>query len=92
MPDMAGVPVLVADNASPDGTAAMVRGLQAELSGFDLRLHVQPENVGPIANVRWLVEHAPETDYVWMLADDDLPVTGGRLVLPGLGFAWLAEP
>lgn len=72
----AGVSVLVSDNASPDGTAERVRALQAELSGLDLRLHVQDENVGGIRNVVWAVENAPETDYVWLMADDDLPLPG----------------
>jgi glycosyltransferase involved in cell wall biosynthesis len=69
------VPVLVSDNASPDGTADLVRRLQAELPDFDLRLQVQPENLGA-GSLKWLVEHAPDTDYVWTLADDDWPAEG----------------
>src|SRR3954452_8899529 len=69
------IPVLVADNCSPDGTAELVRALQAELPEFDLRLRVHPENLGP-GSYTWLVEHAPETDYVWTVADDDWPAEG----------------
>lgn len=72
-----GVPVLVSDNASPDGTAELLGRLERELPELDLRVHVQPENVGAVKNTGWLFTHAPETDYVWCLADDDLPVPGG---------------
>ena len=69
------VPVLVSDNASPDRTPDVVRALQAEFPDFDLRLQVQPENIGA-KSYRWLVENAPEADYVWSLADDDWPAEG----------------
>jgi glycosyltransferase involved in cell wall biosynthesis len=72
----ADVTVLVSDNASPDHTAQMVRELQREFPSLDLRLHVQEENLGPVGNVRWLVENAPGTDYVWPFGDDDEPAPG----------------
>ncbi len=79
------VPVLVADNASPDGTAAMVRRLQEELAGtLDLRLHVHGENVGAVANLAWLAANAPETDYVWPMGDDDAPADGAVAKVLGL--------
>src|SRR3954467_3338172 len=64
------VPVLVSVNASPDDTAQRVGALQAELPAADLRLHVQPENVGPVRNIAWLAEHAPQAEYVWVIGDD----------------------
>jgi hypothetical protein len=73
----AGVPVLVADNGSPDGTAELLARLQRELPLLDLRVHRQPGNIGAVANTGWLFVNAPETDYVWCLADDDEPVPGG---------------
>lgn len=72
----ASVPVLVSDNASPDGTADVLHALKAELPELDLRVHVQERNVGAEANYAWLVEHAPETDYLWLFGDDDLPDPG----------------
>lgn len=69
------IPILVSDNASPDNTAETVRFVQRELPGLDLRLKVQDENVGPIVNIEWLVQ-AAETDYVWIIGDDDRPLDG----------------
>lgn len=70
-----GVTVLVSDNASPDHTVATVRFLQEELRPLDLRLKVQDENLGAIANIRWLVD-AAVTEYVWLFGDDDQPRPG----------------
>jgi Glycosyl transferase family 2/TPR repeat len=70
------LPVLVSDNASSDGTPELVRALGAELPQLDLRLHVQPSNVGALANMRWLIENAPAGDYLWVLGDDDFPTEG----------------
>src|SRR3954447_3936404 len=67
------VPILVSDNASTDCTAATVAGLQAELASTDLRLHVQPENLGAVENISWLARNAPESEYVWVIGDDDVP-------------------
>lgn len=68
--------VLVSDNASPDDTASTVKALRGELTSIDLRLHVQPHNIGSVPNIRWLVDNAPPTDYVWLFGDDDLPLPG----------------
>jgi tetratricopeptide (TPR) repeat protein len=67
------LPVLVSDNASLDETPELVRALSAELPQLDLRLHVQPSNVGALQNMRWLIENAPAGDYLWVLGDDDYP-------------------
>jgi hypothetical protein len=68
--------ILVADNGSVDETAAAVRAIQAEHPALDLRLQLHGENIGPVANVSWLIEHAPEVDYLWILGDDDRPQPG----------------
>lgn len=71
------VPVLVSDNCSPDGAGpAVVRRLQAELPEADLRLNVMARNLGAEPNYTWLFENAPETDYGWLIGDDDAPVPG----------------
>jgi tetratricopeptide (TPR) repeat protein len=70
-----GVAVLVADNASSDATSDVLERALPLLPG--LRVHRQPENVGPLENVRWLMSNAPPTDYVWCMGDDDAPVEGG---------------
>ncbi len=69
-------PVLVADNDSSDDTVATSRALMTEFPGLDLRLHKQTSNIGPVANMRWLIEHAPAADYLWLFGDDDLPLPG----------------
>jgi glycosyltransferase involved in cell wall biosynthesis len=56
------IPVLVADNDSSDDTAATVRRLMVQLPELDLRLHVQPQNLGMIGNLRWLLDHAPPAE------------------------------
>ena len=70
--DAPDVPVLVSDNASPDGTGELLR----RAARPRLRVHHQPENVGAIGNIRWLLAHAPEAEHVWMICDDDLPAPG----------------
>ena len=70
------LPVLVADNASSDHTAAMVSSFAGAHPELDLRLHVQERNLGMIPNMAWLIEHAPQAGYIWMLGDDDVPEPG----------------
>lgn len=70
------VTVLVSDNASPDNTVSTVTALRRQLTSIEVRLQVQPHNIGPVPNVHWLVENAPPTDYVWLFGDDDLPLPG----------------
>jgi glycosyltransferase involved in cell wall biosynthesis len=67
--DAPHVPVLVSDNASPDDTAAVL----AAHAHPNLTVHTQAENIGPVANIRWLLRNAPEARHVWLLCDDDLP-------------------
>jgi glycosyltransferase involved in cell wall biosynthesis len=72
----AGVPVLVADNGSDDGTPDAIRAVAAEHPHLDLRLQEHGRNLGAIRTLSWLAEHAPDVDYVWFLGDDDAPVPG----------------
>jgi glycosyltransferase involved in cell wall biosynthesis len=69
------VPILVSDNASPDETAEVLARWVERMP--DLTIHRQPENLGPRRNIAWLIEHAPERDYVWVIGDDDSVVPGG---------------
>ena len=71
------VPVLVADNASPDATAAVLR----DAARPGLAVHRQPTNVGPLANIRWLLANAPDADHVWLVCDDDLPAPGSVVAI-----------
>lgn len=60
--------ILVADDASPDDTRAAV----AEIMRIDdrVRLHEHPQNVGHVANYRWVATAACGEYFMW-LADDD---------------------
>jgi glycosyltransferase involved in cell wall biosynthesis len=66
--------ILVSDNASPDRTREVLD--EAAGRGLPLLVHRQDENVGGVRNVHWLLENAPEADYVWCLGDDDRPGPG----------------
>jgi tetratricopeptide (TPR) repeat protein len=66
--------VQISDNASPDGTQALLTGAMATRSW--LRVFRQEENLGPFRNIEWLVEHAPPANYLWLFGDDDLIVPG----------------
>ena len=77
-----GVCVLVADNASPDETPDVLR--EAAATRPWLQVHRQPENLGPVGNMRWLVANAPEADYLWCFGDDDLIVPGGLAEIAAL--------
>ncbi len=77
------VSVLVSDNASTDHTASMLRSLESELDRVDLRIQIQPENLGPIPNMHWLID-AADADYVWLFGDDDEPAQGAIGYVQGL--------
>jgi glycosyltransferase involved in cell wall biosynthesis len=88
------IEVLVADNASDDGTADLLRDAAAAMPW--LRIHRHSENLGPAANMQWLIENAPDAEYVWLFGDDDIVVPGGlRTVVSLLRSerpAWLHLP
>jgi glycosyltransferase involved in cell wall biosynthesis len=65
--------ILVADNASSDHTAEVVREFSARPPA--VKYYRQPRNVGFDGNVRSLYERAT-TDFVWFFGDDDVPLPG----------------
>jgi len=67
--------VLVSDNASTDATPEVLARFAAEHAW--LRCHRQPENLGAVGNMDWLVENAPDCEYVWSFGDDDRILPGG---------------
>ncbi|HWI73006.1 MAG TPA: glycosyltransferase [Baekduia sp.] len=74
-PGAEGVMVLVSDNASPDGTWALLQ--EAAATRPWLRPHRQAENLGPVGNLQWLVANASAAEYLWCFGDDDLILPGG---------------
>jgi glycosyltransferase involved in cell wall biosynthesis len=74
-PGAEGATVLVSDNASPDDSWALLQ--EAAATRPWLRPHRRPENVGPVANLQWLVANADEAEYLWCFGDDDLILPGG---------------
>jgi glycosyltransferase involved in cell wall biosynthesis len=59
--------VIVADNCSTDATAEVVRAFAHPR----LRYHRHERNIGPFANMNWLIEHA-SGDYLCIAHDDDV--------------------
>jgi glycosyltransferase involved in cell wall biosynthesis len=88
------VVVLVSDNASPDGTQALLAEAARRMAS--LRVHRQPENLGALGNTRWLVRNAPDCEYLWIFGDDDEPEPGSIAYACGLlrahAPAWLHLP
>jgi glycosyltransferase involved in cell wall biosynthesis len=91
--DATDVVVLVSDNASPDATGAVLADAARRMPS--LRAHRQPENLGAHANHVWLVENAPDCDYLWIFGDDE-PEPGAiayvRELLEEHRPAWLHLP
>jgi glycosyltransferase involved in cell wall biosynthesis len=92
--DATDVVVLVSDNASPDATADVLAGAATRMPS--LRSHRQPENLGALGNHAWLVENAPDCEYLWLFGDDDEPEPGAiayvRELLLHHRPAWLHLP
>lgn len=88
------VVVLVSDNGSPDGTQTVLARAATRMP--NLRAHRHPENLGALGNHVWLVENAPDCDYVWLFGDDDEPEPGAiayvRELLETHRPAWLHLP
>jgi glycosyltransferase involved in cell wall biosynthesis len=72
--DDTGVVVSVADNASDDETPAVLTAMAAQMP--TLRWHRQSANLGAEGNIRWLIQGAPECEYLWCIGDDDEPEPG----------------
>ena len=66
------VELLIADNASTDGTEEVISRHLERFYGSDLLVRhiVQPENVGAIRNIIYCISNATG-DYVWTISDDD---------------------
>lgn len=67
--DALGIPVLVVDNASPDGTRTLLEKLQANHAC--LAFMSRRFNIGGEGNIVSAVSQIA-SDYVWILGDDDL--------------------
>ncbi len=67
------VRVIVSDNASGDETPEVVRSIAAR--DPRVRYHAQPENLGAVANFRWVMA-AAETPWFSILSDDDFLLPG----------------
>jgi glycosyltransferase involved in cell wall biosynthesis len=86
--------VLIADNASADGTWELLA--EAAATRPWLQIHRQPRNLGAVGNLQWLVDHAPPSDYLWCFGDDDVITPGGLQTIVALlrdeDPAWLFLP
>lgn len=67
------VEILVSNNASTDGTAAVARGFAGLYGG--LRYNENAEDLGPIENFLLLIKMA-RGSYFWLVGDDDLVKPG----------------
>ena len=92
--DRDDVVVQISDNASPDGTQALLA--QAVGRHPWLRVFRQDENIGPFRNLEWLIDHGPPAEYVWLFGDDDTIVPGALAsivaILRAERPAWLFLP
>jgi glycosyltransferase involved in cell wall biosynthesis len=94
LPAAPGAAVLIADNASTDGTWELLR--EAAAARPWLQVHRQPRNLGAVGNLQWLIEHAPPGRYLWCFGDDDVIAPGGLQAIVALlrdeAPAWLFLP
>ena len=77
--DVAGVEVIVVDDASPDGEDAMLAAWQARRPGH-LRVVTHPVNRGISVTRNTLLDEA-RGDYLWFLDSDDLMASGAIAAL-----------
>jgi len=75
------VTILVADNASDDGTAAALAALEPDADGPGLEVIAGERNTGVLGNFLRLVDHC-RTDHLLLLSDEDDPA--GRDVIERL--------
>jgi len=67
------IEVLVSDNCSVDNTEKIARNFFTDK--FKYKYYRQEKNTGFDGNVKFLYQNA-QTDYVWFIADDDIPLPG----------------
>lgn len=67
------IELYISDNASPDGTPALVQRFQAE--GLVVRYHRHSENIGSDANFVSCYQ-AARGKYFWLFGDDDIILPG----------------
>lgn len=68
------IEILVSNNASPDETDRVIREIERKAGGgFSYTL--QPENIGAVPNVHFLIKKA-KGKYVWVVGDDDVLRSG----------------
>ena len=88
------IAVLVSDNASTDRTPDLLRAAAERLPW--LHVHRQPTNLGAPPNIRWLIEQAGDSEYLWLIGDDDVPHEGALATVVDLlraeRPAWLHLP
>jgi hypothetical protein len=88
------ITVFVSDNASADRTPELLREAAERLPW--LRVHRQPTNLGAPPNIQWLINHAGDSEYLWLIGDDDVPHDGALATVVGLlrgqRPAWLHLP
>lgn len=68
------VDVLISDNASTDNTKSIIESIQKK-SNINIEYVRNSENIGYDKNIDQIFKYS-KSDYVWTLADDDVPVTG----------------
>ncbi len=71
--DRKDVEVVISDNASQDETEAVVDSFKDRIP--NLRYYKNTENIGPVNNLRKVIESATG-NYIWILSDDDVIVDG----------------
>lgn len=76
------VTVFVSDNASTDRTPELLREAAERLPW--LHVHRQPTNLGAPPNIQWLIDHAGDSEYLWLIGDDDVPHDGALATVVGL--------
>jgi len=69
----AQIQLLVSDNGSTDGTCKMLS--EFATAQYKFKYYCQKQNMGFDENIRFLYDKA-QTDYVWYIADDDIPLPG----------------
>ena len=62
--------IIISDNCSTDDTPDVIQKWEPELSGVDLKLTRQSQNIGAVRNITYCLNSAMG-DHVWVVSDDD---------------------